>query len=67
MLAIVLICFIYGSTSFGLTFINKQLYTSFGEVSPMNLLMLQCFLNLTICLVLMFVKEMRKSTFSSLR
>ena len=67
MAAVVFTCLVYGGSAAGLTFVNKQLYTNFEGVSLMNLLMVQSFLNVVICLAMMTFKEMRKSSFSSLR
>ena len=40
-----------------LTFINKALYNIFGFKHPLNLFLIQCICNLTICLVLMSWKS----------
>ena len=62
---IMLVCFVYGASSSGLTLTNKKVYAIFGNVSPLNLLMIQCLVNVIICLLLMTIKEMSKSAFHS--
>ena len=57
----------FGASSSGLTFSNKAIYAHFSDVSPLNLLMVQCFFNVVICLALMTYKECNKSAFASLR
>ena len=65
-LATVVSCLFYAASQTGLTLINKQIFTQFPDLSPLNLLMVQCLINVTICLILMTIKEVRVSTFSKL-
>ena len=62
---VILVCFVYGASSSGLTLTNKKVYAIFGNVSPLNLLMVQCLINVLVCLVLMTIKDMSKTAFSS--
>lgn len=66
-LAIFALSLLYGLSSAGLTYSNKKVYVMFGEVSPMNLLMVQCLLNVTICFTLMTLKEINVTSFSTLK
>ena len=63
---IFLLCLAYGLSSTGFTFVNKKIYVIFGEVSPLNLLMVQCLFNVVTCLTLMTIKEVNASSFASL-
>ena len=58
---------LYGLSSSIFTFTNKQVYVTFGEMSPMNLLMIQCLFNVVACLTLMTIKEVNVSSFSALK
>ena len=66
-LTVFTLCLIYGLTSSGATFVNKQVYETFGDVSPMVLLMIQCLFNVIACLALMTIKEVNVSSLSSLK
>jgi len=66
MLVIAVMCATYGITSAALTYSNKRIYATYADVSPMNLLMVSCFINVLICLALMTCKEIKKSAFTSL-
>jgi len=66
-IGIFLACLIFGLSQTGLTWVNKQIFLSHAEFSPVMLLMVQCWLNLVVSLVLMLIKEVRHSSFSSLR
>ena len=43
------------------------MYVTFGEMSPMNLLMIQCLFNVVACLTLMTIKEVNVSSLSGLK
>ena len=62
---IMLVCFVYGASSSGLTLINKKIYAIYGKCSPLNLLMIQCLVNVLICITLMTIKELFKGAFHS--
>lgn len=66
-LEILALCILFGLSSTGLTYANKNVYVMFGEVCPMNLLMVQCLLNVVVCLALMTLKEFNLASFSSLK
>ena len=53
------------SFSSGNTFCFKKIYAIYGDVSPFNLLMVQCLLNLLICTCLMASKSLGLFTFES--
>ena len=60
-IGIFLACLIFGLSQTGLTWVNKQIFLSHAEFSPVMLLMVQCWLNLVVSLVLMLIKEVRHS------
>ena len=64
---VILFCVIYGSAGIGLSLINKKIYATFGEVDPMNLLFVQTATNLSLCLIMMTIKTMGISNFTSLQ
>ena len=66
-LTVFTLCLLYGVTSSGFTFVNKQVYETFGDVSPMVLLMIQCLFNVLACLALMTIKEVNVSSLSFLK
>ena len=66
-LALFGLCVLYGLSSSALTLSNKSVFAIFGDVSPMNLLMLQCICNVVFCLTLMTIKEVNVSSFSKLK
>mmetsp|Transcript_37694 Transcript_37694/g.45863 ORF Transcript_37694/g.45863 Transcript_37694/m.45863 type:complete len:181 (+) Transcript_37694:107-649(+) len=66
-LSIVALSVLFGLSSAGLTFVNKQVYVEFGKVCPMSLLMVQCLLNVVVCLALMTMREFNLASFSSLK
>ena len=61
-----MVCGTYAGSSSALTTTNKKIYAKFGEVSPINLLMVQCFINVIICSLMMLYKESNRSAYHSL-
>ena len=66
-LTIAVLSILYGLSSSGNTFTSKLIYHEFGDISPLSLLMVQCLLNVVICVTLMTIKECRVSSFSKLK
>jgi hypothetical protein len=56
---------IYMGSSSGLTLTNKKIYAIFGDVSPLNLLMVQCLCNVFFCVFMMTIKELSENAFHS--
>ena len=67
LLAILTACVIYGVASTGISFVSKKIFTIHTNLNPLNLLMVQCFINVLTCLTLMGYKEVKKSAFHSSR
>lgn len=64
---VLIFCVIYGSAGIGISLINKKIYANFGAVDPMNLLFVQTATSLFLCLVMMTIKTMGISNFTSLK
>jgi hypothetical protein len=58
-----LVCLSYMMSSSLLTLMNKLIYERHGFKSPLNLFLMQCFCNVSICLVLMGYKTLNKKAF----
>ena len=56
-------CTIYAVSSLALTLTNKAIYTKFDDVSPFNLLMVQCEVSVAISSLMMIYKECNPSAF----
>jgi len=67
LLAVIIASIIYGVASTGISYVNKKIFKSQPNLSPLNVLMVQCFMNVLTCLTLMSYKEVKKTAFHSLK
>ena len=65
MFEVIVVCGVYAFFSGSLVTINKKIYMGFGAVSPLNLLMVQCMVNLTISTLMMLYKEFNNKAYIS--
>ena len=57
------VCCLYVVLQSSLTITSKTIFTKFESVSPLSLLMVQCTINVFICLLLMLYKEIDSSAY----
>ena len=66
-MAVIFSALLYGLSSLVLNLANKNIYTNYETLSPVNVLMVQSLFAIVISVVLMTTKELKILSFSKLR
>ena len=66
-LSLFFLCALSGLSSIGQTYLSKRIMREHEELSPLVLLMIQCLVNVLVCMSLMTIKEVDKTSLTALK